>query len=190
MRACGCVCVRACVQSCVRASGHVGRVRAGTYEGVGEAERLAVEVWEMVGELLGVRVMEGEDEGDGVADGCVKHVLLPGNQDAGAAHVQKVEACELFEPGPQGVQTRFGKTKPLLKLPAAQKHSCGVFAPAYEEPPLGHAVQVAALAAAKVPGAQVVHEGSTPPAQAQLLSVSCCVRAPAAPLKPAAQLIE
>jgi hypothetical protein len=49
----------------------VGRLRAGTHEGVGEAERLAVEVWEMVGELLGVRVMEGEDEGDGVADGCV-----------------------------------------------------------------------------------------------------------------------
>ena len=32
-------------------------------------------------------------------------MLLPGNQDAGAAHVQKVAACELFEPGPQGVHT-------------------------------------------------------------------------------------
>ena len=39
--------------------------------GVGVGERLAVEVSDVVGELLGVRVIEGDDEGEGVAEGCV-----------------------------------------------------------------------------------------------------------------------
>ena len=39
--------------------------------GVGDGESDGVDDCETVGELLGVRVIEGEDEGDGVADGCV-----------------------------------------------------------------------------------------------------------------------
>ena len=77
---------------------------------------------------------------------------------------------------------RLGYTRPLLKLPEEQKHSCGVRAPAYEEPAPGHAVHEAEFAAAKVPGAQMVHEGTTPPAQAQLLSIRLCARALAWPL--------
>ena len=59
-------------------------------------------------------------------------MLLPGSHVEGAGHVQKVEACVELAPGPHGVQTRFGYTRPLLKLPAGQKHSGDERAPANE----------------------------------------------------------
>jgi len=103
--------------------------------GVGDALRLAVLVCDTV----------GVTEGEGVTEGCVKHVLLAASHTAYCAvHVQKDAPDVLVAPTPHAVHTRFGYTRPLLNWPAPQKHCVGSVAPAKEAPPFAQAVHVAA----------------------------------------------